>query len=49
MKKLYPYGAYCDIKSHVVVLPGPTREEVEKANKKYSSSPKKNWVKVKLH
>ena len=45
----YPNGSYCDIKSRTLVLPGPSQEEVEKMAKKYSSSPKRNWKKVKLH
>ena len=49
MDKKYPNGSYCDIKSRVVVIPGPSREKVKKMAKIYSSSPKKNWTKVRLH
>ena len=45
----YPVGSYCDIKSHVVIIPGPSQEEIEKLARKYNSSPRKNWTKVRLH
>ena len=51
MKKEYKYpkGSYCDVATHVVVIPGPSQEEIEKLARKYNSSPKKNWTKVRLH
>ena len=48
-KEVWPNGSYCNIRTRVVHIPGPSQEEIEKIARKYSSSPKKTFVKVKLH
>lgn len=48
-KNEMPFGAYCDVKTKVLVYPGPTQEYVDKMSKESRSYGRKVWKKVKMH